>query len=255
MDNPRVQAALSFIESVDIPPGPSERGLEARAVPEVIGKVKDQAMVVGSDIVSFVDGTAPELRTPIMHSALLAQLAANRKVPSRDRVEDWYEAYFDVLEQIGWVIQDRAFSEHREGGDTFEAHQAILTVAATILGPATTALAVVTSTLDAMKQMSEGPWMTIFQQESQSAKAARFQVTVAEPASAGGVTISLMAFTLKASAQLTQVLFFKFRSLDAVLRHSSGKVAIDQQLLSAVAPAIARKVGDHVGSYVENIPI
>jgi len=106
-----------------------------------------------------------------------------------------------------------------------------------------------------MKAMSMGPWMTIFQQESQAAKAARFQVTVAEPVSQGGVVTSLMAFELNATTTLTQVLFFKFRSVDVKLRHSSGRVAIDGNLLAGLAPTIAKKVAVYVQSYVENIPI
>lgn len=251
-----VGQATAWVEGLELPPKPrSRRGGSPKTAPDIIGATKEQAMVVGSDIVSFVAGTDPTLRTAIINCSLLAQLAANRRVPSRDDVRNWYKAYFDVLQQLGWVIQDRGFSEHRETGDDFEAHQAMLSVAAVVFGPATTALAIVQSTLAAMKAMSKGPWMTIFQQESQGAKAARFQVTVAEPASQGGAVVSLMAFELDARTTLTQVLFFKFRSVDVTLRHSSGRVAIDGNLLGALAPTIAKKVADYAQSYIENIPI
>ncbi len=212
-------------------------------------------MVVGSDIVSFVAGIDSGLREAVVNCSLLAQLAANRKVPAREDIRAWYEAYFDVLEHLGWAVQERGFSEHRETGDDFEANQAILSVAAVLLGPATTALAVVQSTLTAMKSMSEGPWLTIFQQESQAARAARFQVTVAEPASNVGSKISLMAFVLDAKTMVTLVLFFKFRSMDVTLRHSSGKVTVEANVLAAVAPAVAKRVAEYTRSYVENIPI
>src|SRR5262249_21926658 len=149
-------------------------------------QTRDQAMVVGSDIVSFVAGLAPELRESIMNCSLLAQLAANRKAPGPDNIRAWYEAYFDALTRLGWAVQERGFSEHHEAGDDFEAHQAILSVAKVVLGPALAALAVVESTLSAMQSMSEGPWMRIFKRESQAANAARFQLTVAEPRSDGG---------------------------------------------------------------------
>jgi hypothetical protein len=254
MGTPRVQEAMAFVEGLALPPPGRRRGGK-KAVSDPIAETKKQAMVVGADIVSFVTGTDPRLRTAIMHCALLAQLAANRKVPSREDIRSWYKSYFDVLEQLGWAIQDRGFSDHHEKGDDFEAHQAILSVAATVLGPAPAALEVVKSTLTAMKATAKGSWMTIFQQESEAAKAARFQVTVAEPANRGGVVVSLMAFELDETTSLTQVLFFKFRSIDVRLRHSSGRVAIDTDLLAAVAPSIARRVGDYVQNYVENIPI
>ena len=256
MKSQSVQKAAAFVDGLELPPKPRTRRSGSRKfAADVIADTKPQAMVVGADIVSFVAGTDPGLRSAIMNCALLAQLAANRKVPTREDVRKWYEAYFDILGQLGWVLQDRGFSEHRESGDDFEAHQAILSVAATLLGPASTALAVVESTLGSMKAMSKGQWMTIFQRESQAAKAARFQVTVAEPVSQGGAVISLMAFELDATTTLTQVLFFKFRSVDVKLRHSSGRVAIDEKLLAGLSATIAKKVADYVQSYVENIPI
>jgi len=254
MRSQRVQEAAAFVEALELPPAAKRRSVN-KAATDAIAGTKSQAMVVGADVVSFVAGTDPRLRTAIMHCALLAQLAANRKVPSRENIRSWYEAYFDVLEQLGWVIQDRGFSEHHEKGDDFEAHQAILSIAATVLGPAPAALKVVESTLTAMTATAKGSWMTIFQQESQTGKAARFQVTVAEPASRRGVVVYLMAFELDAKTSLTQVLFFKFRSMDIRLRHSSGRIAIDTDLLAAVAASIAKRVDDYVQSYVENIPI
>jgi hypothetical protein len=253
-----IQHAAAFVDGLELPPKPkprSNRSGAQKSAPEVSTDSKQQAMVVGADIISFVAGTDPKLRSAIMNSSLLAQLAANRKVPLRDDVRSWYEAYFDILGQLGWIIQDRGFSEHGKTGDDFEANQAILSVATALLGASSTALMVVESTLESMKEMSKGPWMTIFQQESQTAKAARFQVTVAEPASHDGVVISLMAFELNTKINLTQVLFFKFRSVDVKLRHSSGRVAIDKNLLIDIAPRIAKRVADYVQSYVENIPI
>jgi hypothetical protein len=254
MESLRVQEAITFVEVLELPPAGKRRSGK-KAVSDAVAETKQQAMVVGADVISFVTGTDPRLRTAIMHCALLAQLAANRKVPSREDIRSWYEAYFDVLMQLGWPIQDRGFSEHHERSDDFEAHQAILSVAATVLGAAPAALAVVKSTIAAMKATAKGSWMTIFQQESQAAKAARFQITVAEPDDRDGVIVSLMAFGLDATISLTQVLFFKFRSMDVRLRHSSGRATIDTDLLAAVAPSIARKVGDYVQNYVENIPI
>lgn len=250
-----IQQTKAYIDSVELPAKPKLRSRSHNKNIEAADNEAQQAMVIGSDIVSFVSGTDSSLRTAIMHSTLLAQLAANRKVSTRNDIRKWYDAYYDVLTQLGWIIQDRGFSEHNEASNDFEAHQAILSIAASAFGPSSTTLAVVESTLESMKKMAQGAWMTIFQNESQAAKAARFQVTVAEPATSGGAFVSLMAFELTATVRLTQVLFFKFRSTDVQLRHSSGRVAIDENLLTAIAPAIAKKVNDYVETYVEDIPI
>jgi hypothetical protein len=190
-----------------------------------------------------------------VNCSLLAQLAATKSIPDRADIEGWYKVYFKTLTHLGWVIQERGFSEHREAGADFETHQAILSVAATLLGPAATALAAIKSTLDAMKAMANGKWITIFKRDSQTAREARFQVTLAEPSKNGGCLIALMAFDLRATAMLTQVLFFKFKSSDVVLRHASGRVTINMDVLQKVRGKIAERLIAYTQNYVENLAI
>ena len=97
--------------------------------------------------------------------------------------------------------------------------------------------------------------MTVFKRESQTAKAARFQITLVEPTQDGGSMVALMAFELEATATLTQVLFFKFRSSDVILRHASGRVTIDTGVLTSVRPAVAQKIAAYTSSYIADLPI
>jgi hypothetical protein len=144
---------------------------------------KAQGAVVGSEIVSFVQGVTAQRRDAIVHSSLLAQLVAQKKIPDQTRIDDWYKEYFNVLSNVGWVIQDYAFAKYHESGKNFQAHEAILAVATTLLGAAPTALAIVTTTLSSLKSMDKNsPWMTIFDSQSQQARTARFQVGLAERA-------------------------------------------------------------------------
>src|SRR5271166_5034980 len=108
-----------------------------------------------------------------------------------------YDQYFDVLSNIGWLIQDRQFAAYSESSEGFEAHQAIMDVAKTLLGPNVAALAVVQSALASLKSMSENsPWITLFNRESKAAQTARFQLSVAEQGQDGQFLVSLMAFGL-----------------------------------------------------------
>jgi hypothetical protein len=250
-----IDAAIHFIREVELPPA-ARLPREGTSLPQaVFDQIKTQATVVGSDIISFVVGVPAESRHDIVNCSLLAQLAANKRVPKRENLRAWYESYFETLTHLGWVIQEKGFAQHRETADDFEANQAILSVATVLLGPGTAALAVIQSTLDAMKSMSDGPWMTVFKRESQTARAARFQITLVEPTPQDGSMVTLMAFELEATATLTQVLFFKFRSSDVMLRHASGRVTINTEVLAAVRPAIAEKIAAYTGNYVAALTI
>jgi hypothetical protein len=232
------------------------RGAKAAGTVELnFDQVKNQAAVVGSDIVSFMKGVTPERREDIVNSSLLAQLAAKKQVNDPARIYDWYNAYFDVLTNIGWSVQDRGFAAYAEASDNFQAHEAIMKVAASLLGPAATTLAVIQATLDALKSLSaDSPWLAIFNRESQSAQTARFQVTLAEQTEDNQFLVSLMAFGIEAKATLTQVLFFKFKSSETSLKHYSGKVTINPHVLANVRDLIKAKIAAHAIDYIKALP-
>lgn len=255
--------ARRFVKQAELPrprarpaarPGVVQPDTDA-GVRAILDTAKDQAAVVGSEVVAFVSGVTAERREAIINSSLLAQLVATKKIEDRSRVYEWYDAYFAVLANIGWVIQETSFAEYREDRDDFEAHEAILKVATALLGPATTALALVTTTVEALKSMNaDSPWITIFSRESQTARTARFQVSLAEQAADGQFLVSLMAFGLEARSRVTQVLFFKVRKSDANLKHYSGKVTINTRVLDDVRDELQTKLAAHAASYVKALP-
>jgi hypothetical protein len=213
-------------------------------------------MVVGSEVVSFVQGVSAERRQDIVNAALLAQLAATKKVQDRNDVFAWYHAYFDVLGNIGWVIQDTGFNSYEEQADGLEAHEAILKVAAVVLGPASTALALVTATVEAMKSMdADNPWITIFDRESRSAESARFQVALAEEAENGQFMVTTMAFGLRAESSITQILFFKIHKNKVSFKNCTGKATINEDVLTDVRETIKKKLSAHIAANIAAIDI
>lgn len=106
MKNDKVSKALEYVELVRLPERSVAEGVDTL---EKVGdfdfeKNKNQALVVGSGIISFVRGVTPERRNDIVNSALLAQLVANKEVDDPSDVIAWYKVYFKTLSSIGWVI-------------------------------------------------------------------------------------------------------------------------------------------------------
>jgi hypothetical protein len=211
--------------------------------------------VVGSEVISFVPGVTAERREAIVSSSLLAQLVASKRVPDAAKVYDWYDAYFEVLTNVGWVVQDRGFAEYEQKSKDFEAHKAILEVATALLGAAPAALAIVTKTLEALQSMSaDTPWLTIFDRESQSARTARFQIGLAEQDADGQFFVNVLAFGLEARTKMTQVLFFRAKRQDVTLRHYSGRVTINTTVLDQVGDALKAKIAGHAASFISQLP-
>jgi hypothetical protein len=252
-----VAKASRYVESVVLPEPPPLR-FDVPKAATLLTAAKEQAAVVGSDVVSFVVGIAPEHRRDIVNAALLAQLVAKKKVQepaTLKEVEAWYREYFDVLSNLGFVMQEKGFAEYAETSKDFAAHEAILEVAAALLGPSPAALALVKTTLEALKKASgNASWITLFNRESQSAQTARFQFSLVEGHKDEQLLMTLMAFGLEAEAKLTQVLFFRFRANTVKLRHSSGKVTVSTEVLAGVREKVAAKLVPFVNDYIEQLP-
>lgn len=251
-----IEGARNYVARAQLPPARRTRdAAAATAVDLSFDTAKAQAAVVGSAVVSFVNGVTAARRLAIVNSALLAQLVATKKVADSSQVYDWYKAYFEVLTNIGWVVQDTGFAEYHEQSDNFEAHKAILAVASALMGAAPTALALVKTTLDALHSMDENtPWITIFNRESQQARMARFQISLAEQEPGGQFFVTLMAFGLEARSRITQVLFFKARASEATLRHYSGRVTINTAVLDGIREQIQAKLSGLASEYVKTLP-
>jgi hypothetical protein len=246
-----------FVRSAVLPPPPAAtRGADDGGVTEVALEAgKAQAAVVGSDLLSFATNVSPQWRQDLINCSLFAQLWAKAEVADPKRIFDWYDAYFGALQQLGWMVQDQGFAVYVETSQNFSAHEAILKVAAGLLMPSVSSLALVKTTLDALASMDTGsPFITLFSRESQQASAARFQISLAEQAADGGLTVALMAFGLEAKTTLTQVLFFKSLASQATLRHCSGKVSINTTLLEQLRPDLAEQLKDHARSFIRKLP-
>jgi hypothetical protein len=257
MTHPAIQSARDFVQQAELPEPPPINFDIAKA-PFNLDPASDQAAVVGSDVVAFMKGVTREQRQDVMNATLLAQLVARKQIPtpeSLEQIERWYDEYFDVLTKIGFQLTNRDFSEYHEHSGTFEAHQAILDVAAALLVGAPGALALVKTTLEALQKMSEdSPWITLFNRESHSANAARFQVSVVEQDDNGEVVLSVISFGLQAEHKVTQVLFFKFKKNDVRLQQHSGKVTINAPVLTAVRSQIADRLIAYSTDFIQGLP-
>ena len=260
--NSKTLRAIAFIEDAELPDAGESRMLmevwrgigrdaDDDTLTSAFNTAKQQAAIAGSEILSFVEGVTPERRQAILSSALLAQLVAKKQVPDVENFDEWYRVYFDVLSSIGWVIQSATFAEYKEKSGDFDAHEAIINVATGLMGPAATGLALVKTTLEALQSMNQNePWIKVFRLESHAARAARFQVGLASSAKDGQFTVDLMAFSLKATLDIIQVLFFTSKTSEATFKHRSAKITIDTEVLDAVQDAIRAKLAGLASRYI-----
>ena len=147
--------------------------------------------------------------------------------------------------QLSAIWTGRTFSRWPGSSDRragVEVHEKIIEVMAAVLGPAPTAIAIITSTINALKAMKpDSSWITIFTRELQKAKIARFQVGLVEQKEDAGVFVSLLACLIEAQSTITQVLVFKYTTSSATFSANSSKVSINRAALNELRPMIRNK--------------
>ena len=221
---------------------------------EVFEKAKIQAQVVGSGLFSFAQGVDAEVREAISDSALLAQLVANKKFSAEQAPLEWFRAYAEVLQNVGWTLQEGGWTDYTARGNAAEVHEKVIEVLTVALGPAPAALAVVIASWNALKGMQpDSSWLTIFSREAQKAKVARFQIGLVEKEEAGDVFVSLIACLIEAQNTITQVLFFKFKDARASFRANNAKASINRASLIDLGPTIRGKIRAYQVDYLSSI--
>lgn len=248
-----ITPAYNFVRSVELPESPQSK---APVVPLAFHHGAEQAFVVGSQINIFTAPVALDLRADVTNCTLLAQLAANKKVGCGAAIYDWYNAYFEVLFNIGWVLTENKFESFESSNINLEVHEAIIKIANIFLGGAPGALAIVLAVVEAMAKMDEEtPWITLFNRQSQKINNAAFQIAVADQQPSGEMSISLMAFGIESTKTITQVLLFKFSNASATLRSCSGKVTINEAVMRTIRQEVQNRVVAYSADYVAKIDI
>jgi len=251
-----VAEAKEFIQSIDLRGTPrSILGMDAATeAGAVFDKAKDQAQVVASGIFSFEKGVDAQVREAISDSALLAQLHANKQVDFENDPKRWYKIYGEVLNNVGWTVQDQGWNEVTAHGTQAEVNEKIIDLLTVALGATPTALAVITSTIKALQGMApDSPWITIFSHEAQKAKMARFQIGLVNTDEQGDVFVSLVACIIEGKNAITQVLFFKWKKAHGSFRADTQKVSINRPSLTELTPVIRAKIRAYQADYLSSI--
>ena len=248
--------AAEFVKAVDLRGVP--RGIvdQSAAVDagDVFDKAKTQAQVVGSGIFSFASGVSADVREAISDSALLAQLVANKKHSFEQNPLEWFKAYFDVLQNVGWTFQEGSWNDYTAQGVAVEVNEKVIEVMKVALGPSAAALAIITSTMNALRAMKpDSPWITLFTRESQKAKMARFQIGLVEKEENADVFVSLLACLIEAKNSITQLLVFKFKAENAKFEAHSARVSINRPALADLGPTIRTKIRAYQNDYLSSI--
>jgi hypothetical protein len=230
-------------------------GLDAPDFPQVVfDGAKDQAVVAGSEVVSFTESVEAEFREIISDSALVAQFGANAKYKVEQDPIAWFDHYYSILGGMGWVTQSRETAEYQFEKDGLEVHEAVLEVVEAFLGPIPGAAKLVKIALGSLAKMDDSPLITLFNKQSEKANVGRFQFTLVRQEGSSFLADG-MSFGIKAKKNVTQILFFKLHSAEAKMRRSLAKVSIGADALEGLRAQLKTMIQAHRNKFLTELPL
>lgn len=262
------QKKMQFIEALDLPSNNQVHVGRMFAIapkPILRGDAQTQDNVPTSDprqpsgfvdngsLVSFLAGVDRQSQADVLNSMLLAQLAANKKFDREENTVGWYGFYHEVLENLGWVVQQFAFAKYDVAGSTATIDKVVLDLLAAVATE--DGVAVAKSAIEALKALSaDDNRLTLFQQSSHSAQNGNFQV--ANCSNTGGVLkMSLGAFYFSSTQVDTKILFFGWSTADTTIYQSGQSIILDRDVYGQVRQAVINKLGDNAKTFVNGLDI
>lgn len=243
----RVREYVASLELADVP------APEVARSPSEMTEGGEQSFVDQGSLVSFIAGLGKQQKSDVLNSTLLAQLAANKKFNREEKPTEWYGVYREVLENVGWVIQQWAWDKTETQGVGFDMDKVVLK----LLGPLAfgNQLGIMIGAMQAMKALpDEDGRVTVWESNSHAERSGNFQIGLA--ADSGGIAVMAIGCHYFSTSQVVKkVLWWRFTS-DATTHYSSSQqINLDVDIYSQVRDAVSNKLGDNARKYVLEIEI
>ncbi|WP_150493547.1 hypothetical protein [Streptomyces kanamyceticus] len=191
----------------------------------------------------------------MLHSLLLAQLVANRKVNRFTEAENWYEVFGETLESIGWIVESHeGFVRHRASAFPYRVDAPALAALGGISdGPA---LGLAAAALRELSGLSaDDRALQLFEEYGQFGGRGNFQVAVAEvdtEAADGLLAVRLGRFRFRVEDPATvlgRLLRTDFHAGDVFFR-GAQTLRLNEEVYGPLRDGIAAKLGARVEALI-----
>lgn len=194
---------------------------------------------------SFAAGISRQRQEDVLNSLLLAQRVATKSYPEDSQIMEWYRKYFEVLDRIGWIFENRDFSTFETRSSLFNIEKAILEILGTALSQ--NQMAVIMKTVDAFKSLGgDDKRFIAFEKNTHTMYRGCFQLGVAAEENST-LTVSATAFALFTQKKISQILFFSSQKEVSEFRFCASKATLNDGVFRDARETIRDKLGDASG--------
>lgn len=222
-----------------------------------------EGAIVGESIHSFVKGIPLQIKKDILNSVLLAQLSANSEHNRFTEQELWYQKYVEVLENIGWIVENFKFEEYKTHGTDLTIDQAVIDIAKSMCTD--DEIDIATKALSALKTDDDA--FAVWSQSASNSKMGNFKLSPAkievdnklvESAKNEDYKLPMMtvsAFKIDAQELSTRFLWAKWSETDVRIWKAVQRMDLDEEAYADIREEVKAKLGDLQKVYIRSLKI
>ena len=215
---------------------------------------KQEGCVVAGAIQAFTANVSGQVKQDILNATLFAQLAANKHVDREENPVEWYKQYKNILEKIGFVVQQFEFNKYNSESQTFSMDKAVLDILKA--GMSKSGKQVAEKAIDALGKLPGDDYsVRLFDNQSSSMNQGNFQIGACEQAQNGDVILGCGAFYFTAIQHMTRFLWWRWNSSHISMYQGYQTMVFNQGVYSQVRHTIANKLGTKVSTFVASIDL
>jgi hypothetical protein len=234
----------SFIAELDLPTTPPH--LKGLVFGSAFREEASPSAIDAGAVISFARNISGQQRQDVLDTALLAQLAADKRYDRTDA--NWYSFYINILGNVGWIVQADTMTQYDAKGQNLDVDKAILQILTAVATQ--NELAAITAAIDGAKALADGDGrITLFDHFAARNKIGMFQLGAASEQN-GMVAMKLGSFRYSSNLSITKVLWFKFSTKNTELTYNCQAMTLNTGVYDQIRDTVSKKLGTSAKDFV-----
>ncbi len=233
--------------------GMKSAGEAASAKPPAISETLKAAVDAGS-LLSFVDGLSAAEREDVLYSVQLAHRTATHDFDRFSQTQSWYQRYIEVLQLLGWVAEQLAFTNFNQSEGQLRMDKAALALITAIATQ--NQLAVLKVAVDTLEKMAEDDnAIRLFDFHTSTDIGGNFQIGAVQKGESGALSMALGSFYFRSHDARRKFLFFSWGKNEVNFWTAAQKMTLNTTLYALGRDAVKRKLEGTFPSFIAELPI
>jgi hypothetical protein len=225
----------------------------ARAAASGSSAALKAAVDVGS-LVSFVDGVSPTEKDDVLYGIQLAQRGASGEFDRFTQPRAWYGKYVEILENLGWAVDQFAFSTFDQAEGEFRMDQAALAIVAAIATQ--NQLAVLEQSIKALSKLKEDDGtIRLLDFHSSLEGSGNFQVGAVQRSENGALSMALGAFHFRSADERRRFLFFRWGSQQVNFWTAAQRMTLNADFFARQREGVVARLQEDAARYISEIKL